>query len=109
MEVTSSAKYLRISPKKVLTLAKKIETLSAQEALTNLKFAPKKAASPLAKAIKAAVSDAKNNFKLPHKEWTIKRVEVQEGPRLKRVRARSRGMTHPILKRTTHIKLILQD
>lgn len=109
MEVTSSAKYLRISPKKVFALAKKIETMKANEALTSLKFAPKKAAGPLYKAIKTAVSDAEHNFKLSNKELTIKKVEVQEGPRLKRVRARSRGMSHPILKRTTHIKVILQD
>ena len=109
MEVISTVKYIRISPKKVMLLAKKLENTEALKALDTLKFVPKKAALPLAKVIKTAVSDAKHNFKLKDVGLTIKSIEVQEGPRLKRIKPRSRGMTHPILKRTSHIKVTLQS
>ena len=109
MEVESSAKFLRISPKKIRLLAVKIEKLSVTQALTTLKFVPKKASTPLSKVIKSAAANAKNNFKLNEAKLVIKQIEVQEGPRLKRVMPRSRGMANPILKRTSHIKVTLQD
>lgn len=109
MEVTSSNKYIRMSPRKIRLVAAKMENLSVEVALTTLRFMPQKAATPLIKVIKAASSDAGHNFKLEGLKMRIKKIEVNEGPTLKRAIPRSRGMSHPILKRSAHIKVILTD
>ncbi|OGY28500.1 MAG: 50S ribosomal protein L22 [Candidatus Woykebacteria bacterium RIFCSPHIGHO2_12_FULL_43_10] len=109
MEIVSSNKYIRISPRKVRLLSKKLENLPVGVAVTTLRFMPQKAAIPLIKVIKAATSDAEHNFKRDSQKLVIKKIEVNEGPTLKRSIPRSRGMSHPILKRTTHIKVTLTD
>ena len=109
MEIETSLKYLRISPKKIRLLAEKLERQPVSKALITLKFVQKRAALPLSKALKTALADAKHNFKHGNQELIIKKIEVSEGPRLKRVNPRSRGIAHPILKRTAHIKITLQD
>lgn len=109
MEVVSSIRFIRISPRKLRLLAVEIEKLSVQKALIALQFVEKKAATPLTKVIQAATADATHNFKLDEQKLVIKRIEVGEGPRLKRATPRSRGMSHPILKRTAHVKVTLQD
>lgn len=78
------------------------------DALTTLRFTSKKAAQPLVQAIKTAQADAVHNFKLSEDKLVIKEIEVSDGPTLKRYRPRSRGMAHPILHRTTHVKVVLE-
>lgn len=109
MEVVSNGKYIRISPKKVKLLTDQFINLPVERALISLRFVPNKASTPLIKVLKTAIADATHNYKLDQSKLVIKKIEVGEGPRLKRSIARSRGMAHPILKRTTHIKVVLGD
>lgn len=109
MAVTAEGKNLRISPRKVRLVADNLAGKKAVEAMESLRFVPKKASLPLSKVIKSAISNAKNNNKLDEKKLVIKEVVVNEGPRLKRYLPRSRGMVHPILKRTAHIKVVVDE
>ena len=109
MEVIAEAKNIRISPRKVRLVAEELTGKKALEAVESLKFVPKKASLPLSKVIKSAISNAKNNNKMDEKKLIIKEVVVNEGPKLKRFLPRSRGMVHPILKRSSHIRVVLEE
>lgn len=109
MEVIAESKNLRISPRKVRLVADNLTGKKAIEAVESLRFVSKKAGLPLSKVIKSAISNAKNNNKLDEKKLVIKDVVVNEGPRLKRYLPRSRGMVHPILKRTAHIRVVVDE
>lgn len=102
-------KYLRISPRKLRLIADAIRGLSPASALSYLKFTPKAAALPMSKAIKTAVSNAKDQRGLSADKLEFKTIDVMGGPTYKRYRAVSRGMAHNIAKRTSHIKIVLQE
>jgi len=108
MEVKAEAKYIRMSPRKVRLVVRAIKELTAQQAVETLKFVNKRAAKPLSKLIQSAIANAKNNFGLKPETLRFKKIQVGEGPTLKRWRAVSRGRAHPIMKRTSHIKVILE-
>lgn len=76
-------------------------------ALEFLKFAPKKSAKPLMEAVRSAAANAQQNFKQELNTLYINTIVVTEGPRLKRQRPVSRGRSHPIIKRTSHITVEL--
>ena len=109
MEVKAEAKYIRTSPRKVRLVVETIKNLSPQRALDYLKFINKRAAKPLSKLIQSAIANAKNNFGLKPEDLKFKEIQVGEGPTLKRWRAISRGRAHPIMKRASHIKIILKS
>lgn len=110
MKIIAEAKHIRLSPRKIKLVAAVIGDLkNPQEALTILKFLGKRAAEPLLKVIKSALANAKHNFKLNEKNLIIKEIQINEGPVLKRGRAVSRGRWHRILKRTSHIKVVLEE
>lgn len=80
------------------------------DALTQLSFLGKKSAAPIAKLLKSALSNAKNNFKISgEKELFVKKIMVDSGPTLKRFRPRSRGMANQILKRTSNVTVVLEE
>lgn len=108
MEVKAEAKYIRISPRKVRLVADAIRGLDPQKALEYLKFVNKRAAGPLSKLIKSAIANAQNNFSLKPEDLKFKNIQVGEGPTLKRWQAVSRGRAHSIMKRTSHIKVVLE-
>lgn len=94
---------VRISPKKANLIAALVRNKNIQEALDILKFTPKKAAKILKKVIESAVANAENNFKQNKDSLYIKEIIVTQGVTYKRSLPISRGRTHPILKRTSHI------
>lgn len=108
-EVEATSKNLRVSSRKLKMVADSFKGRKAQEAYDSLLFVPKKSALPLAKTIKSAIANAKNNFKIEQDKLVVKEILVDQGPTLKRYRSGSRGMVRPILKRTTHLKVILED
>jgi large subunit ribosomal protein L22 len=108
-EVVALAKNLRVSAKKVRPIARNLTGKNALEAIGILRFVPKKGSIPLSKAIKSAIANAKQNDKLKEESLSIKEILVDEGPTLKRFRPVSRGSAHPILKRTSQIKVVLED
>lgn len=109
MAVTVKLKYLRIAPRKVRLVADMIRKKKIEEAQNFLNFTTKKAAKPLLKLLKTAVADARHNFQLDPDNLYISKITIDEGPKLKRWRPRSRGMVYEIQKRTSHVILVLDE
>ncbi len=109
MEVRSIYKYARISPFKVREVTREIQGLPVSAALDLLSFTPKKAAFLVGKTLKSAVANAENNANLKADGLVVKEAVVGEGPTFKRIMARARGSASQILKRTSHIRIVLSD
>jgi large subunit ribosomal protein L22 len=109
MEVRSTYKYARISPFKVREVTREIQGLPVSAALDLLAFTPKKAAFLIGKTLKSAIANAENNANLKADGLVVKEATVGEGPTLKRIMARARGTASRILKRTSHIRIVLSD
>jgi large subunit ribosomal protein L22 len=109
MEIRSTYKYARISPFKVREVTREIQGLPVSAALDLLAFTPKKAAFLIGKTLKSAIANAENNANLKPDGLVVKEATVGEGPTLKRIMARARGSASKILKRTSHIRIVLTD
>jgi large subunit ribosomal protein L22 len=110
MEAKSTAKYLRISPRKVRQVIKLIKGKSAPEAQSILKYTPKKAAFLVKKVLSSAVANAKQkNPNIESENLYVKHAYVDGGPILKRIRPRAMGRANRIKKRTSHVTLIVGD
>jgi large subunit ribosomal protein L22 len=109
MEVRSIYKYARISPFKAREVTREIQGLPVSAALDLLAFTPKKAAFLIGKTLKSAIANAENNANLKSDGLVVKEAVVGEGPTLKRIMARARGSASKILKRTSHIRIVLSD
>lgn len=109
MEVTAKLNYLRISARKVRLVADLIRGKNVEQAQNILKFTSKRAALPLAKLLKSATSNAKNNFGLDENNFYISKLLVNDGPKLKRYMPRARGQAYEIQKKTSHIVLVLKE
>jgi large subunit ribosomal protein L22 len=109
MEVKASAKYMRISPRKVHKVLEAVKGKPVETALNNLKFMPQKAAGILEKVIRSAVANADQNPDIDIDLLVVRNVVADQGPVLKRWRARARGRATRILKRTSHITVILDE
>jgi large subunit ribosomal protein L22 len=109
MEVRSIYRYARISPFKVREVTREIQGLPVSAALDVLAFTPKKAAFLINKTLKSAIANAENNANLKADGLVVKEAVVGEGPTFKRMMARARGSGSRILKRTSHIRIVLSD
>src|SRR5215470_12710773 len=109
MEIRSIYRYARISPFKVREVTREIQGLPVSAALDVLSFTPKKAASLIGKTLKSAVANAENNANLKVDGLVVKEAVVGEGPSFKRIMARARGSASRIIKRTSHIRIVLTD
>ncbi|MEY2481841.1 MAG: large subunit ribosomal protein [Verrucomicrobiota bacterium] len=109
MQVSSTYKYAKISPFKVREVTRAIQGLPVSAALDLVAFSPKKAAGFIAKTLKSAVANAENNANLRVDGLVVKEATVGEGPTMKRMMARARGSGSRILKRSSHIRIILTD
>lgn len=109
MEAKASARFVRMSPRKVRLVLDGVRGKYASEALDILKFTPNFAAVEIAKVIQAAVANAQHNFDMDPRYLTVARCFVDPGPTLKRVRARAQGRAYRILKRTSHITVIVAE
>lgn len=106
---TAKLRHLRIAPRKVRLVADLIRGMKVTEAQTLLQFLPKKASLPLAKLLKSAIASAKNNLQLEENNLYISKITVDEGPKLKRWRARARGQAYEIQKKTSHVNITLEE
>ena len=109
MEVRSIYRYARISPFKVREVTREIQGLPVSAALDLLAFTPKKAAFLISKTLKSAVANAENNANLRVDGLVVKEAIVGEGPTMKRMMPRARGSGSRILKRSSHIRIVLTD
>src|SRR4051812_42825222 len=109
MEVRSIYRYAKISAFKVREVTREIQGLPVAAALDLLAFTPKKAAFLINKTLKSAIANAENNANLKADALVVKEAVVGEGPTMKRMMPRARGSGSRILKRTSHIRIILSD
>ena len=109
MQVSSTYRYAKISPFKVREVTRAIQGLPVSAALDLVAFSPKKAASFISKTLKSAVANAENNANLRVDGLVVKEATVGEGPTMKRMMPRARGSGSRILKRSSHIRIILTD
>jgi large subunit ribosomal protein L22 len=109
MEVRSIYRYAKISPFKAREVTREIQGLPVSAALDLVAFSPKKAATLVNKTLKSAVANAENNASLKVDGLVVKEAVVGEGPTMKRMMARARGSGSRILKRTSHIRIVLTD
>ncbi|MCX7955737.1 MAG: 50S ribosomal protein L22 [Patescibacteria group bacterium] len=107
MESKTYLKNLIISPKKLRFYLKSIKKLSPKEALDYLFYGKQKATKILYQAIKSAIANAKQTLKIDENLLKFKVLAIDEGIKLKRYRPGSRGTAKPILKRRSHIKIVL--
>jgi len=106
-EVKAVAKYIRMSPQKVRLVADLVRHRDVAEALEMLRFLPKAAAKPVSKAIRSAAANAERNYGLSSEELYVANITADEGPTLKRGQPGPRGRFKPILKRSTHLTVVL--
>ena len=100
--------YLRIAPRKMRLLTDAVRGKNAKEVEKLLSFSIKKGAAPLLKLLQSAMANAKNSLDLKEETLYIVKITVDEGPKLKRWRARSRGRAFSVQKKTSHITLVLE-
>jgi large subunit ribosomal protein L22 len=109
MEVRAVAKNIRRSPQKVRLVADNVRGRSVREALAILSLMPHAAARDVYKVVKSAASNAENNFELDADDLYVHRIYVDEGPTLKRFKARSHGRVAPRLRRSSHITAVVEE
>ena len=109
MEVKAISRYVRISPQKVRMIAGAIKGKPVETGLGILKFMPQKAAGLVEKVVRSAAANADHNHGLDVDSLVINNLIVDQGPSLKRFRARARGRGARILKKTSHITVILAE
>jgi large subunit ribosomal protein L22 len=109
MQVSSTYRYAKISAFKAREVTRAIQGLPVSAALDLVAFSPKKAAALISKTLKSAVANAENNANLRVDGLVVKEATVGEGPTMKRMMARARGSGSRILKRSSHIRIVLTD
>ncbi|HHU77267.1 MAG TPA: 50S ribosomal protein L22 [Clostridiales bacterium] len=105
----ATARYVRISPRKVKIVIDLIRGKRVGEALSILEFTPKAASEPVSKLLKSAMANAENNLGMDPGNLFVAEVYANEGPTLKRLRPRAQGRANRIRKRTSHISIVLDE
>lgn len=109
MKVKAVAKDVGISPRKVRLVVDMVRGKKVNEALVILSFVPKPAAKALSKVIKSAAANAENNFQMSPDDLEIIDICADQGHTLRRYRPKSRGRISPILKRSSHITVFVEE
>ncbi|MEW5724322.1 MAG: 50S ribosomal protein L22 [Thermodesulfobacteriota bacterium] len=109
MAAKAVAKFMRVAPRKVRIVAENIKGRPVEAAINLLTFTPKKAGRILLKVVKSAVANAEQNQGLDVDKLVVGKVFIDEGPSLKRWRARAQGRAYHIRKRTSHITVVLDE
>ncbi len=107
MDITATAKNIRVSPQKVRLVVSQIKKMAPTEAVQILDYLPQKTSPLLKKVISSAIANAKNNYGIAEDTLKFKEIQVGKGPMFKRYREVARGRAHSILKRTSHIKVVV--
>jgi large subunit ribosomal protein L22 len=105
----AQARFVRVTPQKARRVIDLIRGMNAQEAQTLLRFAPQAASEPIGKVVGSAIANAANNYNLDPSTLVITQAFVDEGPTMKRFRPRAQGRASQILKRTSHITVVVES
>ena len=109
MEARAIARYVRISPRKARQVAPLVKGKNVEEALAILRHTRKRGAELVSKVLKSAIANAEHNLELNKDDLYVADVRIDEGPTMKRWRARMRGMPAQILRRTSHITVVVRE
>jgi len=109
MEVKAIAKYVRVQPRKVRIIADEVRGKSAVHTVNLLRYHTGKGAEALHQVLVSAMANAQENHKLSPEQLRIAAITVDEGPRLKRMQARAMGRGNRIIKKTSHITVVVED
>jgi large subunit ribosomal protein L22 len=109
MEVRAVSNDTGISPRKMRLLVNMVRGKKVEEALNILRFAPTPNARVVAKTIKSAAANAENNYQLTLSDLKIVKITADEARMLKRFRPRARGRANEILKRSSHITVVVSE
>jgi large subunit ribosomal protein L22 len=108
-EAKAVAKYIRISPRKIRIVIDLIRGKSVGEAFAILKYTPKVGSEVIEKVLKSAVANAEHNYDMNSDKLYVAACYADQGPTLKRIHPRSRGQAFKILKRSSHVTVIVQE
>lgn len=108
-EAKSIAKYIRIAPRKVRIVMDLIRGKNVAEAFAILKFTPKVGSEVIEKVLKSAVANAEHNYDMNADKLYVSAAYVDQGPTLKRIHPRSRGQAFKILKRSSHVTVVVKE
>ncbi|MFC2015719.1 50S ribosomal protein L22 [Chloroflexota bacterium] len=108
-EVRAQSRYVWQGPRKVRLVVDRVRGLDAEQALGVLKLMPQRAAEPVYKLVKSAVANAENNYGMATEDLYIAHISADEGPVRRWRRFGARGRFKPILKRSSHITIILRE
>lgn len=109
MEAKAVAKFVRIAPRKVRVVMDLVRGKNVADAYAILKFTPKAGADVVEKVLRSAVANAENNFEMDMEKLYVKIAFVDQGPTMKRIHPRSRGQAFKILKRTSHVTIVVDE
>ena len=109
MEAKAVAQYIRIAPRKIRVVMDLIRGKNIGEAFAILKYTPKVGADVIEKVLKSAVANAEHNNDMNVDNLFISAAYVDQGPTLKRIHPRSRGQAFKILKRSSHVTVVVKE
>ena len=109
MQTQAVLRFIRLSPKKARFVADLVRGKKVDEAVNILKFSTNRAARIIKKVLDSAIANAENNQGADVDELKVTTITVDDGPRMKRIRPRAKGRADRILKRTSHITIIVGD
>jgi large subunit ribosomal protein L22 len=109
MEARAYLRHARIAPRKVQIVMDIIRNKPVDEAMAILRHTPKAASEPLLKLVKSATANAEHNFNMDRDNLYIAECFVTPGPTMKRIRPRAQGRAYRVLKRTSHMTVVLKE
>ena len=109
MEAKAHARYIRISPRKVEVVLDQVRGKSIDEALAILRYMPHKGARITEKLIQSAAANAESNHDMVRDNLYVAQIYANQGPTMKRYKARAQGRANLIRKRSTHISVVLRE
>ena len=109
MEARAYLRHARIAPRKVQIVLDLIRNKPVDEAMAILTLTTKSACEPLAKLLKSAIANAENNFNMDKNNLYVAECFVCPGPMLKRIRPRAQGRAFRVIKRTSHVTMVVRE
>ena len=109
MEARAIAKYVRISSRKVRVVLDLVRGKNVNEAFAILNYTPQNSATVVNKVLKSAAANAENNLNLDVNKLYVAEAYANQGPTLKRFRPRAQGRAYSIMKRSSHITLVVKE
>lgn len=109
METTAKLKFTRLAPQKARLVADQVRGLPVEDAVELLQYSPKKAAHVIRKVMESAIANAEHNEGADIDELKVSAIFIDQGPTMKRFRARARGRSNRIVKTTSHVTVTVSD